>query len=59
MVVPLRPWGGAGTEDDVGVPDGRYDATIVGSGHNGRIPVTYPAEPEVLPEQMFGDRPVA
>ena len=41
------------------MPDGRYDAIIVGSGHNGRIPVAYLAEPEVLPEQTFGDRSVA
>jgi hypothetical protein len=59
VVVPLRTRRRAGTEDDVGVPDGRYDAIIVGSGHNGRIPVAYLTEPEVLPEQMFGDRPVA
>ncbi len=41
MVVPLRAGGRAGTEDDVGVPGGRYDAIVVGSGHNGLISAAY------------------
>ncbi len=29
---------------------------VIFSRHNGRTPAAYPAEPEVLPEKMFGNR---
>ena len=37
---------------------GRTCAMVIGSGHNSRITAAYPAEPEVLPEKMFGRRQV-
>jgi phytoene dehydrogenase-like protein len=40
-VVPLRSRGGTWTEGDVGVPGRRYDAIVVGSGHNGLIAAAY------------------
>jgi phytoene dehydrogenase-like protein len=43
-VVPIWPWRGTWTEGDVSLPGGRYDAIVIGSGHNGLISAAYLAK---------------